>query len=86
VIGKHARLYLVLGILTGYDKLYFERIPRAYCGIPASSPDEHSVKMEPSLKEVYSNLGRLLTYTGRLGKALRYLDKALELECWSGTY
>jgi len=80
VIGKHVRLYLVLGILTGYDKLYFERISGAYCGIPVSSPDEHSVKMEPGLKEVYSNLGRLLTYTGRPDEALVYLDKALELD------
>ena len=53
---------------------------------PYLPPDEHSVRMEPGLKEVYSNLGRLLAYTGRLGGALRYLDKALELECWSGTY
>jgi tetratricopeptide (TPR) repeat protein len=39
-----------------------------------------AIKINPSLKEAYNNLGKLMTEIGRPDEALAYLDKALELD------
>jgi len=46
VIGKSARLYLVPGILTAYDKLYFDNASWGVLRDASVFPDEYKVKMK----------------------------------------
>jgi len=46
VIGKSVRLYLVPGILTAYDKLYFDKESWSVLRDAGVFPDEYKVKMK----------------------------------------
>ncbi len=45
VIGRSARLYLVLSILTSYVKLYFDRDSRAIVRDAGVFPDEYGAEL-----------------------------------------